>query len=682
MRMAPTLGSDRYTASMANRSLPSSARSRLLCIELLEDRRVLTAGVTIITHGAQFSSGLPDWTVTMGQAVLDRADGARADRSAGSLFQHDPGSGQWRAVGDAAWINSNSPADQIVLLYDWSSESLTTDDGWIDAAADNLFASLLAPNDNLPGALHGTSFFDAALAAGGGGGLLDFHFIGHSRGGVLNSLVAERFDKYFGELTIDQVTTLDPHPAGPMNDPGYVTPNPSANSRVFTYDNVRFADNYFQSDGAYEPFLPPDYDGVVANGAYNFQIPTPVLVNGGSIIEHSDVHSWYYGTITAPFAANYAGFSGAGRNNDGDSSFPEAWWGSSGVPARAATGFAFSTIGDGSRAGLPMTGSKITAGAVATIADGDMQFGVDGFSDSLPGWEEHGGAGSGPLGGDPDLYVELNSGGDDLFRRHNPLYFPRHTAAIEYDYWISDNDAVQPDDRLQVLVGGTVVDEFLLPQLTNGFIRDHRVAFSLPSAGLVATLEFRLRDDNGDGVESAVRFDNVELVIQPPASSADFDGDGDADGADFLSWQRGLGAFVSAKPAAGDADFDGNILADDLAVWRAKFAVTSVVEPASVAATMQSLTALAGLPPGALVPTSPICKADARGATECTPILWDDLLLSQTLPSWRPSTFLAARPAPLQDSSTAAEFGPRHGLGGVEPALRAATDAWFTRLGG
>ncbi len=546
--------------------------ARRLRFEPLEDRRLLAVfpanGVTVITHGAQIFGGLPDWTVSMGQAILDRADGASTSRTTGSLFQHDPATGLWQAVGSGAWNNSNDPNQHVVLLYDWTSESGTLADGWLDAAADNLFASLLEPNTNLAGAMAGKSFFDVALAAGGGGGLLNMHLIGHSRGGVLNSLVAERFDRYFGELTIDQVTTLDPHPASPMNDPGYVSTSPSANSRVFTYDNVRFADNYFQSDGAYEPLLPPDFDGVIANGAYNFQIPSSVLENGGSSIEHSDVHSWYYGTITDAFSPNYAGFSGAGRNNDGDVSFPEAWWGSS-VPARNEIGFAYTRIVDARPGNLPVTGAKIAAGALATVVDGDISFGSDGFfSDSLPGWELHGGGGSAPLGG-ADLYFELNSGGSDYFRTHNMMYFPRHMTAVEFDYWITDGDAT--DDRLQVLAGGALLESLPLTNATDGFVRNHRASFSLAAGGLAGTLEFRLADLSGDGVESAVRIDNVELVIQPPAPSADFNANGRIDGGDFLAWQRGFGTFVSAKAGSGDADFDGNVLGDDLALWRSAF---------------------------------------------------------------------------------------------------------------
>ena len=212
-----------------------------------------------------------------------------------------------------------------------------------------------------------------------------------------------------------------------MNDPGYVSTNESLNSRVFTYDNVRFADNYYQQDGNYEPIsLTPDFDGVVANGAYNLQLPSAVLENGGSSLEHSDVHTWYYGTITQPFSAGYAGFSGSGRNNDGDVAFPEAWWGSSGVPARASTGFAFSQIGGTSRNGLPTTGGKIAAGPVPTVFNGDFAVAINQGTDSVQGWQWHDDNGTAPLGG-TDLYIELNSGGDGLFPAAQPaLPAPPH----------------------------------------------------------------------------------------------------------------------------------------------------------------------------------------------------------------------------------------------------------------
>jgi hypothetical protein len=53
--------------------------------------------------------------------------------------------------------------------------------------------------------------------------------------------------------------------------------------------------------------------------------------------------------------------------------------------------------------------------------------------------------------------------------------------------------------------------------------------------------------------------------------SADFDGDGDVDGRDFLLWQRGFGKPNAAK-GDGDADNDGVVNAIDLGVWQDQYA--------------------------------------------------------------------------------------------------------------
>lgn len=53
--------------------------------------------------------------------------------------------------------------------------------------------------------------------------------------------------------------------------------------------------------------------------------------------------------------------------------------------------------------------------------------------------------------------------------------------------------------------------------------------------------------------------------------SADFDGDGDVDGRDFLLWQRGFGKSDAAKDD-GDADNDGVVNTVDLSVWQDQYA--------------------------------------------------------------------------------------------------------------
>ncbi len=68
-----------------------------------------------------------------------------------------------------------------------------------------------------------------------------------------------------------------------------------------------------------------------------------------------------------------------------------------------------------------------------------------------------------------------------------------------------------------------------------------------------------LASDFGLAWRTATAFNNF---------SADFDEDGDADGADFLSWQRGFRTLVGATHADGDTNGDGDVDADDLAFLR------------------------------------------------------------------------------------------------------------------
>src|SRR4051812_42917481 len=80
--------------------------NRQLGLERLEDRRLL-AGVTIITHGFSLTGNFPqNWMESMGQAILYRADD-QTNTSTGSIFKHNPTTGNWDALGDQVWHNSN-----------------------------------------------------------------------------------------------------------------------------------------------------------------------------------------------------------------------------------------------------------------------------------------------------------------------------------------------------------------------------------------------------------------------------------------------------------------------------------------------------------------------------------------------------------------------------------------------
>ena len=71
---------------------------------------------------------------------------------------------------------------------------------------------------------------------------------------------------------------------------------------------------------------------------------------------------------------------------------------------------------------------------------------------------------------------------------------------------------------------------------------------------------------------------------------ADFDSDGDVDGADFLTWQRGFG-MTGASQADGDANNDTNVDGTDFGIWEDQFgtggsgglAGSAVPEPSTLA---------------------------------------------------------------------------------------------------
>ena len=86
-----------------------------------------------------------------------------------------------------------------------------------------------------------------------------------------------------------------------------------------------------------------------------------------------------------------------------------------------------------------------------------------------------------------------------------------------------------------------------------------------------------------------------------PDFDADFNGDYVVDGADFLIWQRNLGA-SNALLAAGDADRDGVVGAGDLAVWQEEFELSLESYPGAQTASPANIATHAVPEPGIAVP--------------------------------------------------------------------------------
>ncbi len=116
-------------------------------------------------------------------------------------------------------------------------------------------------------------------------------------------------------------------------------------------------------------------------------------------------------------------------------------------------------------------------------------------------------------------------------------------------------------------------------EAASGFVDRIRIYDRDLSAGEVAGLVFDQRGAgfdrvaDGDGTPGArIDIGAYEAQVNP---SADFDGDGDVDGRDFLAWQRGFGT-PNAVRADGDSDNDADVDGSDLAAWQGQYGATGL----------------------------------------------------------------------------------------------------------
>src|SRR5690606_7979362 len=158
--------------------------------------------VTLLTHGFQFGLAFDDAPFEPEGGNFNEIAKLIVEASGGGVvLRYDKTTGDWidpssRKRNAEALVGNAGKA--VVLIADWNKESDISDSGFAEAAADAMFASLVRLDT-----LSGNKIFASPL-----------HFIGHSRGTVVNSEIIQRLGVHFkdaGGAHGIHMTTLDPH---------------------------------------------------------------------------------------------------------------------------------------------------------------------------------------------------------------------------------------------------------------------------------------------------------------------------------------------------------------------------------------------------------------------------------------------------------------------------------------
>lgn len=229
--------------------------------------RIQGAGVTIITHG--FSGNADGWVLYMAGSIPGHPQFPGTNVVCYEMTITDNNGFVVTSRKVAGGHPTNDFSAEIVIKLDWGALA-----GFFNQYDTYEVARGIVPRLLQPGFI--PELGNRALAE------LPLHLIGHSRGG---SLVCE-MSYLLGTngVWVDQVTTLDPHP---VNQDGNSDPLFVVDAPLRVYDNVLFADNYYQEFGGYP-------DGQFMPSSYNREF---TALPGGYSSAHSDTHLWYHGTI-------------------------------------------------------------------------------------------------------------------------------------------------------------------------------------------------------------------------------------------------------------------------------------------------------------------------------------------------------------------------------------------------
>lgn len=302
------------------------------------------SSVTFITHGGELpyvDRKTPEDYLELARSIAKASDGVVA--------RYDPKTGVWNEDAAGARIrDALGRGASLVLVADWATDSAISDSGFSEAAADAMFASLVALNDGL--FRFSEDIVDPILRS-------PLHFIGFGRGASVNAEIVQRLGTFFRSITTDiHVTTLDPHDfdqdslnlsarnyldlmkefsptfdflsllvadetvtdiVQTLTDTSRILYGDLADPEVVSWTNVAFADNFYQTTAnSNQQDTGDDIDDLsfTANGRALAGADVNVFLGGGPLaaehrsgffaddkrnLVHQRVKAWYAGTLDA-----------------------------------------------------------------------------------------------------------------------------------------------------------------------------------------------------------------------------------------------------------------------------------------------------------------------------------------------------------------------------------------------
>ena len=352
-----------------------------------------------------------------------------------------------------------------VFIFDWTLESAVNKHGFAEAAADILAAELIKLGKVYPFLLE------------------HLHFIGHSRGCVVNSEAIERLIYWASEgllpngVNIDpaiHMTTLDPHPAGHWHSNIFTAMKDDEVNKWNSSDGpvvgvtgwkayshtVEYIDNYWQNKllSAFQglsnyPGL--DNTNIISNIDLTQVLPT-ITANA-----HSLVHTWYHGTVSSLDSNDI--FNVGERNIERTNwyFFPDLGKTQGFYRSVNRPGFlpSISSIEEN----LKSVTNDTKYGTDNFIFNGNFTkgWGAITYFDSLAGWSFQDGI-SPKLSGVFNPSALLNDNNNILV--HNSLYFPENIQIIYFTMRVYDTSEA---DFLNLYVGNNLIrhipiDHFIL----------------------------------------------------------------------------------------------------------------------------------------------------------------------------------------------------------------------------